>query len=98
MYMYMETHTVAPHTHVHIHTNTHSPSLSAMCMSASGERPTTESGSSVPPITNDMLAGRAVFSGGDALVNAVCGVGSDSSSGVKGWSLVGEPLQQFPIV
>lgn len=78
------------------------PSLSAMCMSVSGDCSITESGASnpAPPLKDDVLAGCAVvlLRGGEEFVNAVCGGGGGIRSGVKGWSLVGDPVQQFPIL
>ena len=73
-----------------------------MCMSVSGDCSITESGASnpAPPLKDDVLAGCAVvlLRGGEEFVNAVCGGGGGIRSGVKGWSLVGDPVQQFPIL
>ena len=72
-----------------------------MCMRASGERPTTESVVSAPSIpTNVDVSGVGpvlYLRGGEALGNAVCGEECDSLSGVNGWSVVGDPIQQLPI-
>lgn len=92
--------------HVYVHTCTYYtqylPSLSAMCMSVSGDCSITESGASkpAPPLKDDVLAGCAVvlLRAGEEFVNAVCGGGGAIRSGVKGWSLVGDPVQQFPIL
>jgi hypothetical protein len=93
--------------------HSHPPSLSAICMTASGDLTTTESVASRPLLPASAIEyGTALDccpgpvatatefappSWGDELPNAEWGGGREWS-GVNGWSVVGDPVQQLPIL